>query len=421
MDRRAFLGSLGVSVTGYATPVRVGLIGAGARGTYLLRESLAMPGVSFTAIAEIREDRARRAAGMVKEAKGGEPALYTRGPEDYRRLLERSDLDAVLIMTPQNQHGRQAIAALRAGKHVGSETPPAYTLDECWQLVETREKTGRHYMLLENYPYARPRLMILHMAHRGAFGEVTYGESSYIHDTRELSYEADGSLSWRGEIAHRHRGDVYPTHALAPVSLWMGINRGDRLASMVSMDNGTRGLQAYARERFGADHPAAREGFFAKRDTTITLLRTARERVIVLRYDNGTPRPAGGWEQLQGTRGAYDGSPGAQLVYLHGRSRDHAWEPLEKYRTEFEHPFWREQASAAARAGHGGGDYFVLREFYEALAEDREPAIDVYDAASWSAVLPLSGESIRAGNRSFEIPDFTRGRWKSRKLEHFGI
>jgi hypothetical protein len=141
----------------------------------------------------------------------------------------------------------------------------------------------------------------------------------------------------------------------------------------------------------------------------------------VLRYDNGTPRPAGGWEQLQGTRGAYDGSPGGQLVYLHGRSGDHTWEPLEKYRSEFEHPFWTKQAAAAAKAGHGGGDYFVLREFYEALAEDREPAIDVYDAAAWSAVLPLSGNSIRAGNRGFDIPDFTRGRWKTRKLEHFGI
>ena len=397
------------------------VIGTGSRGTEMMWRSLRFPGVRVTAVCDVAEDRATKAQGIVEKATGARPAPYTRGPEDYKRMLERADVDAVLIMTPRNQHATPAVDAMRAGKHVGSETPSAYTIEECWALVETKEKTHRRYMLLENYPYARTRMTILNMAHRGALGEITYGESSYIHDTRYLAYEKDGRLSWRGEIARRHRGDIYPTHALGPISLWMGINRGDRLASMVTMDTGTKGLQTYAREQFGAAHPAAQPGFFAKRDTTITLVRSVAEKLIVLRYDSGCTRPAGGWEALQGTKGAYDGSPGSELVYLEGRSPKERWEPLERYRAEFEHPYWKQDGQVAASAGHGGGDYFVLREFYRALAEDREPPIDVYDAATWSAVLPLSAQSIREGNRAVEIPDFLRGRWRDRKLDGFGI
>jgi predicted dehydrogenase len=404
-----------------AKEIRVAVLGVGSRGVGLMRHSLEVSGVRVTAVCDIDEARATRAQEIVEKATGSRPAPYTRGPEDYRRMLERQDVDVVLIMTYQDQHAPQAIHAMEAGKHVGSETPSAYTIDECWALVEAKEKSERRYSLLENYPYSRTRMMILNMAHRGVMGEITYGESSYIHDTRNLAYDQDGALSWRGRIAQKHRGDVYPTHALGPVSLWMGMNRGDRLASMVSMDTGTRNLETYARDRFGKSHAAAQPSYFQKRDTTITLVRSANERLIVLRYDSGSNRPAGGWEQLQGTRGAYDGSPGAELLYLEGRSPAHRWEPLDKYRAEFDHPYWKRDGAAAASAGHGGGDYFVMREFYRALAEDREPPIDVYDGASWSSILPLSGRSIRESNKSLEIPDFTRGRWKQRKLTGFGI
>jgi predicted dehydrogenase len=306
-------------------------------------------------------------------------------------------------------------------KHVGSETPSSYTVEESWELIETKEKTGKSYMLLENYPYTRTRLMVLNMAHTGVMGEITYGESSYIHDTRNLAFEADGSLAWRGVIGKNHRGDVYPTHAMGPIGLWMGINRGDRLVSIVSMDTGTRSIERYAREKFGESHPAAKAGFFQKRDTTITLLRSAEEKLIVLRYDPGSNRPAGGWEALQGTKGAYDASPGGESLFLEGRSKGHRWEPLSRYREEFEHPFWRADGQSAAAAGHDGGDFYVMREFYRALQEDREPPIDVYDGVTWSSILPLSAKCIREGNKALEIPDFTRGKWKNRKLQGFGL
>jgi hypothetical protein len=143
--------------------------------------------------------------------------------------------------------------------------------------------------------------------------------------------------------------------------------------------------------------------------------------MIVLRNDMCSPRPAGGWAELQGTKGSYDESPGGESVYLEGRSPSHRWEPLKQYQAEFEHPFWRKEGELASKTGHGGGDYFVLREFFSALIEDREPPIDVYDAATWSAVLPLSGESMNRGTKPLEIPDFTKGAWKTRKMDAFGI
>lgn len=422
MTRRTlFAASAAALAQTSARELRVGVLGAGARGTECLRISLRIPGVRIAAVCDIDEGRATKAQQLVETATGRRPTPYTRGPEDYKRMLDSDEIDAVLVMTPQTQHAAESIYAMNAGKHVATETPAAYTIDECWALVETKEKTGRRYMLLENYPWSRTRMMILNIAHRGGFGELTYGEGSYIHDTRYLAYEAGGTLSWRGQVARNHRGDVYPTHGLGPVSLWMGINRGDRYATLVSMDTGTRGLQSYARERWGKDHPAAQPGYFQKGDTTITLLRTANEKLVNLRYESGSTRPAGGWESLNGTHGAYDGSPASESIYLHSRSPSERWEPLAKYRDEFDHPYWRKDGALAASTGHGGGDYFVMREFYRALLEDREPPIDVYDAVTWSAVLPLSSQSIRNNNRALDFPDFTRGQWRSRPLTGFGV
>src|SRR3954453_1573416 len=100
------------------------------------------------------------------------------------------------------------------------------------------------------------------------------------------------------------------------------------------MDTGSESLRNYAREHFGKDHPAAHENFFARRDTTITLAHTALKALLVLRYDPGANRPAGGWEALQCALGGYDGTPRGGLLYLQGRSPDHNLEPMKKYREE---------------------------------------------------------------------------------------
>ena len=145
---------------------------------------------------------------------------------------------------------------------------------------------------------------------------------------------------------------------------------------------------------------------FLNGDTNNTLIRTQQGRLISVRYDVASPRPAGmGQYSLQGTKGAYCSAFGEQKVYLEGRSKAHQWDELEKYRAEYDHPYWVERGAEATKTGHGGGDYFVLADFLQAIRTGQS-SIDVYDAATWSCIRPLSAVSLRKNSAAVEIPNF---------------
>ena len=393
---------------GQQKPVRVAFVGVGGRGTGLLKRLLMLPDTTVPAICDIDESHLNRAIEIVKRTRGNTPAGFSKGPYDYRRMLERDDFDAVLVATPVEWHARMAIDSMLAGKHAGTEVPGAYTLQECWDLVKTKEKTGKRYMLFENYVYTRERMMVYKMAQAGVFGQMYYAECSYIHYIPALQFNSDGSLAWRGEMKANNFGNLYPTHSLGPISKWMGIHEGDRMVSLVSMMSKPAALHDYAVRRFGADSKAAQIKFQAG-DMCVTLIKTAKGRLITVHYDCLSPRPASIFYLIQGTEGVYDSREG---IHIPGKSPGHRWEPADEYREKYEHEYWRTSAAKAARSGHGGGDYFVLSDFVEMVRQDREPLINVYDSAAWSSVTPLSTESIRRGSVSVEIPDFTNGKWK---------
>ena len=339
----------------------------------------------------------------------------------YSDMLERADCTAVFIATPMLLHARQAIQALQAGKHVVSEVIAATTLDECWQLVETVEKTGRVYMLAENYCYMRPNMMVLNMAQRGIFGDITYAEGAYIHDCRYLIFDAKGEPTWRTQMRRQFNGNTYPTHSLGPVAQWLGVNRegGDRLVSTSTWTSAGRAAQRFVAETVGPDHPAAQDAFWKLGDSATTVIRTARDAVIVLRVDWASARPHNMTHYvLQGDRAAYLSARHERedpLLWIDGRSPgkspgDAAWEPLWDYSADYEHPRWRQWREQAEKAGHGGGDFFVLEDFVDAIQTGTRPAIDVYDAVTWSSIMPLSMESVAQGNAPMEIPDFAHHR-----------
>ena len=395
------------------TPVRLGVIGIGGRGTSLLGIAL-KAGVDVPALCDINPAAIARGSALVeKERDGKKPEGYPNGPKDYLRLLERDDLDAVLIATPMQLHAEMAIAALRAGKHVLSEVAAAVTLDECWGLVRAAEATGKLYMLAENVCYYRPLLAVLNMVRRGLFGDLTYAECGYVHDCRSLAFKGDGSLTWRGELSRDYAGNVYPTHSLGPVAQWLGINRGDRLVSLVAAATGSKAIEDYAARRFPEGSPA-RAVRFKLGDSTNVLLRTAKGVVIDLRFDMFSPRPVPSttYHHLQGLRASYDTRFG---IWAEGRTKAHAWEPPGPYEKDFGHELWDRWGDEASKTGHGGADYFVIREFIEAVRKGGPAPIDVYDAAAWSAVIPLSGKSLAEGGAPQEIPDFTQGKWETRK------
>ena len=411
-NRRRWLGmaagaAAAVPGRGAQKPVRIALIGAGSRGTGLLRVLLSFPDVQIPAICDIDEKSLSRAADLAQKALGRRPEGYSKGPGDYRRMLERTDIDAVLIATPQDSHAAMSMDAMRAGKFAASEVPACITLEECRELVLTERKTKSGYMLLENYRYRRDVMQVANMARQGVFGDLTYAECAYIHEIRSMRFNPDGTLTWRGRNAAENIGDLYPTHSLGPVCGWLGINRGDRLVSMVTMASKAAATHEYAVRRFGKDSPASQVKFL-NGDTNNTLIRTAQGRLIAVRYDVASPRPSGmGQYALQGTRGSYESAFGEAKVYIEGRSPAHKWEPLEKYQAEYEHPYWASRGAAAVKTGHGGGDYFVISDLLEAIRTGQSP-INAVDAATWSAVRPLSAESLRRGSSAVEIPDFSR-------------
>ncbi len=412
MNRRLFLASAAAaSAAGKDQPVRLGVIGVGHRGTSLLRVCLTIPGVAVTAVNDLEETKVARAVDYVQGAGQAKPAIFAGDARAYLRLLDRNDVDAVLIGTPEPLHAPMAVDALLAGKHVLSEVAAATTLADCWRLVRTVEQTRRVYMMAENCCYYRTNLLVGNLVRAGLFGELTYGECGYVHEVRRLFFTPDGKLTWRGELSS-WRANWYPTHALGPVAQWMGIHRGDRLDAIVSMATSSASMDAYVARQFPPDSPARGRRFGG--DSITSLIRTAKQRVIEIRFDVSSPRPhpSTTYFTLQGTAGSYRDAEGEQRIWIEQRSPRYAWEPLTPYAAEFDHELWRRHAAEAGKTGHGGSDYLMLRDFFEAVRSGRPSPVDVYDAAAWSAVIPLSEASVQAGGAPQAFPDFTSGKWR---------
>jgi predicted dehydrogenase len=395
-------------------PVRLGVIGTGNRGRGLMRVLSAMPGVEFSALCDINPENLELGMKIVQEARQYRPEGYAKGPFDYRRMIERRDLDAVMIATPAALHASMSIDCLLAGKNVGAEVPGAYTLEECWALIRAKEKSGRHYMLLENYNYTQDRMMIYSMIRQGLFGRLYYGECAYLHETDAMNFNRDGSLTWRGELRRDASGNWYPTHSIGPVSKWMEINDGDRLDTIVCMQSAPVMAHLHAAEQFGSDSEQAKIKWKTG-EYICCLIQTAQGRMIKMDFGPVSPRPHQIYYGIQGTKGGWDSRLGVYLKGVSGlgeQQRQPAFEPLAKFTKSYDSPYWREMRREAAGTGHGGGDYFVLHDFIQMARQDREPWIDVYDSATWSILYECSRQSLEKGGSPVSIPDFTEGRWK---------
>jgi predicted dehydrogenase len=404
----AALAPLAVSAAEESTKkIRLGVIGTGDRGTGLLQVALAFPEVEVPALCDINPQHLKHAQDIVEKKLGKRPEGYDKDDHDYRRLVARDDIDAVIIATPQELHVEQAIDSMKAGKFVGSEVPAACTVDECFALVKAAKEFKGRYMMLENYLYSQPNMMVLNMVQQGLFGELTYGFGGYIHEIRSMRFTAKGDLTWRGENVLHTRGIVYPTHAIGPVCRWMGINKDDKLQTLVAMDSKPLSNQIWAAQKFGKDSSQAKIQF-ENGDTNQCLIRTANGRLIEVRYDTASPRPPGmGQYSLQGTKASFESALGERKIYFEGKSPKEQWEDLAKYEPEYNHPYWAKRGDEAKKSGHGGGDYFVISDFLESVRTG-ESKVDAIDAATWSCVRPLSEKSIREGNKPQEIPDFTK-------------
>jgi predicted dehydrogenase len=393
--------------------LRAAVVG-GRRGRAYLHALSALPEqVTLSAICDLSQT-------VLDEWRREFPDLPLYG--SYEDLLEADACDAVFLATPIQAHVPQALAALGAGRHVLVEVPAATTVDDCWALIEAVERSGKTFMMAENSCYTRPNMMVRHMVERGVFGRRTYAEGAYIHDTRNLLFTPEGELTWRGQIARDFNGNTYPTHSLGPVAQWLGTTGPtpeDRFIDLVCYVTPETSRWRYAAERFGAEHPAARPEFFSMGDSASVLLRSQNGAVAYIRRDAASPRPHNMTHyQLQGERAAYLSPRHAAedpLVWIEGRSPGERfgrerWQSLWDHAAGLEHPRWKEHGAVARGAGHGGGDYFVVEDFVNAVLTGTPPAVDVYDAATWSSVFELSRESVGLGGRPVPVPDFRRPR-----------
>lgn len=393
-------------------PIVWGIIGVGNRGTGLMKVILQMEGNEISAVCDIEEEHLKNAVKIVNTEKGKEPSGYS----DYKEMLKQKDIDAILIATPIQLHASMAVDALRAGKNVLSEVAAAATIDECWALVNTVEKTKKIYMLSENACYLRQNMMVSNMVRQGIFGDLTYSECGYVHQLKELLFNPDGSLTWRGMLTRDILGTWYPTHAIGPICQWLGINRGDRLKTLTAFRSKQASLKPYIAKNFNSKSSAAQSVYRAG-DTTSTLVETEKGALINVRFDilSNRPHPNTTHHTLQGATASYEDRNNQQLIWMNGKSEKFAWEPLDKYADAYEHPLWKKWATQAKAVGHAGSDYFVIYDFTNAVRTESPSPIDVYDAVVWSSLIPLSDISIKNSGIPVEIPDFTKGKYKERR------
>ena len=395
--------------------VRVGFVGVGRRGSSLIKVLMHMDGVEIPAMCDINTETLAQSQDIVVQAGRKKPEGYSRGGEDYKRMVERDDLDAVITATPWELHTPVMVAAMKAGKYGATEVNAGITVEECWDLVRTSEETGMPCMMLENVCYFRDVMMILNMVSQGLFGELIHCEAGYQHyiPSKIDTDSRTGEMHWRGKHSVYRNGNIYPTHQLGPVAQWLDINRGDKFDYLVSMSSKSRGLNHYSRKKHGPGHPNATRTF-ENGDINVTLIKTHNGATVTLYHDTQLPRPYDLILRVQGTEGICMGYD--KKIYLEERSgKKHQYQELDEYREEFEHPVWRKMADNVAGFGHGGSDFLTLYSFIKAVREKTQTPIDVYDSAVWSVIFPLSERSVAERSKPVEFPDFTGGKWRARE------
>jgi predicted dehydrogenase len=302
---------------------------------------------------------------------------------------------------------------MKNGKHVGSEVPVAMTVKECWDIVDASERSRKHCMIMENCCYGYNELLVLNLVRKGLLGTLNHGEAAYIHDLRGLLLADAGEGLWRRFPHIDHDGNLYPTHGLGPVCNYMGVNRGDKLDTLVSLSSLEASLTEFRDKTVPANSPKRKEKYKCG-DMNTSVLRTALGRTIMLQHSTVSPRPYSRINMIQGTEGAFVDYPAR--IYVEGRTKEEAWESIDSYKSEFEHDLWRKTGDLARKmGGHGGMDYLMCFRVIECFKNGTPPDMDVYDAAAWSVPFGLSETSNAKNGASVKFPDFTRGRWRDRK------
>ena len=428
-------GTCGAPMQGFALKpmkkVRVACIGVGARGAPAVHRIAMIPGTEVVAIADLFQDRVDWQVKWLKDNGKPAPAFALAGPEGYKAICESDKVDVIYSVTPWHMHVPIALYAMEHGKVSLVEVPGALTVDDCWRLIETSERTGMPCMMLENCCYGEYEMAMFNMVKQGVFGELVHGEAAYIHDQRSLQYNSRyhtldghpdatvaGRPGWTLDFYSKHSGNWYPTHGLGPVAKYMDINRGDNFDFLVSLDSKQANYHHYGRELYSD----WRKDFKVKMgDMNLSLIRTKLGRSILLEHDVASPRPYSRLNLISGTKGMAMSYPEFKVALEEktGDGKAHKYldpEATEAIRRKYKHPMWQVAGEIAKKVGgHGGMDFIMDLRWSYCLQNGLPLDTDVYDLAAWSSMVELTEKSVDSGSRPVDCPDFTRGAWKTAK------
>jgi hypothetical protein len=412
----------GQNMCGFAAPkldtVRIGIVGLGMRGPGAVERMSFIEGVSIVALCDKYPDRVEKSQQILVKAGLAKAREYT-GENGWKQLCESKDIDLVYICTPWALHTPMALYAMNNGKHAAVEVPAAKTIDECWSLVETSEKTKKHCMMLENCCYDFFELLTLNMARQGLFGELLHAEGAYIHDLmKDYNFKKPGeggySDMWRLKENWRN-GNLYPTHGLGPIAQCLNINRGDQMDHLTAMSTGDFSMGPLANELAAKDDfykPFAGKTYRGNMNTT--LIRTVKGKTMMLQHDVSSPRPYSRIHLLSGTKGMAQKWPSPQRIAF-----GHSWikeDEFKTYEAKYTPEIVKKIGEMAKKVGgHGGMDFMMDWRLIDCLRNGLPLDQDVYDAALWSVVVPLSEQSVANKSRTVDVPDFSRGAWKTNK------
>jgi len=392
--------------------VHVAFIGVGSRGKGAVRRYTFLEGVKIVALCDVVQEELDQAQEILLEAGLPKADLYS-GPEDWKKVCEREDVDLVYVCTHWDLHTPIAVYAMEQGKHVATEVPAAITIEECWQLVNTAEKTRRHCMQLENCNYDFFELATLNMVRQGLLGEIVHAEGAYIHDLRQPIFTEEGSYwnMWRLRHNQTRNANLYPTHGFGPICHILNIHRGDKMEYLVAVASGQFGMSEFAKKKFGEDSDYGTRDY-ARGDMNTTLIKTAKGKSIMIQHDVTSPRPYSRIHLLSGTKGFVQKYPMQGIALEPFAHEFMEQEEMEKLLAEYEHPITREVGEMARKVGgHGGMDFTMDYRLIHCLRNGLPLDQDVYDAAEWSAIIELSEKSIENQGMPVKVPDFTRGAW----------
>jgi len=405
--------------------VRVAFIGVGARGTGHARQIATIEGTEVVAISDLYQDLAQRSIDSCKEIGKGERhneiAIYYGGEDKWKLMLKEVKPDVVFISTNWNNHAPMVIKAMNSGAHAFVEVPIATTIEDMWKIINTSEKTRKHCMMMENVNYGRDEMMYLNMCRKGVIGDFLHAEAAYIHELRfQMEEQERGTGSWRTHQYAKGRGNLYPTHGLGPVAQYMNLARGDdNFNTLISYSTPALGRKLYAEKNYPANHKWNKLDY-KNGDLNTSIIKTSVGRTIMVQWDETSPRPYSRHNLIQGTKGTLAGFP--TRVALEGgvegvTKNHHSWaqgKDLEVLYEKYDHPLYKRLGTLAKKmGGHGGMDFMMRYRIIECLRNGKPLDQNMYEGCFWSAVTPLSAESIEDGGAPQRFPDFTRGNWKT--------